>query len=121
MAKILIIDDDPGTRRMVSRILRRAGHEVVEAQDGIEGTLRFAADHPDLVITDIVMPGKEGIETILDLRRQSPSLPILVISGNDDQSEAYLRFAQKLGANAALAKPFRAADLVREIDKLLGR
>ena len=119
MAKVLVIDDDPRLRRVVRRMLQRGGHEVVEAQDGVEGTLRFGADHPDIVITDISMPGKEGIETILDLRRQNSSIPILVISGSDDRSQTYLQFAQKLGADAALTKPLLAEDLIREIDKLL--
>jgi two-component system, chemotaxis family, chemotaxis protein CheY len=99
MAKVLIIDDEPHMRRLVRRILHDAGHEVVEAQDGDEGILRVKGDRPDIVITDIVMPEKEGIATILDLRRQNPSLPILAISGNL-QSEAYLTIAEKLGADA---------------------
>ena len=73
MAKVLIIDDEPHMRRLVRRILHDAGHEVVEAQDGDEGILRVKCDRPDIVITDIVMPGKEGIATILELRRQNPS------------------------------------------------
>jgi CheY-like chemotaxis protein len=58
MPKVLIIDDDPDLRRMVSRILHGAGQGVIEAQDWIEGILRFGAEHPDIVITDIAMPGK---------------------------------------------------------------
>jgi CheY-like chemotaxis protein len=118
MAKILIIDDIPGLRRTVHGMLQRGGHEVLEAGDGSEGVRLFEAGHPDLVITDLVMPGKEGIETILDLRRRNPKLPILAISG-DPESKTYLELARKLGANAVLEKPFRAADLLNEIDKLL--
>jgi CheY-like chemotaxis protein len=114
----LIIDDVPGLRRAVHGMLQRGGHEVFEAGDGSEGIRMFEANRPDVVITDLVMPGKEGIETILDLRRRNPALPILAISG-DPQSKTYLDLARKLGANAVLEKPFRAADLLSEIDKLL--
>jgi len=121
MAKILIIDDDVGMRRTASRILRRGGHKVVEAGDGVEGLCIFRTELPDIVVSDIVMPKKEGIETIVELRRENPALLILAISGNLTGSTNYLRFAERLGANRTLAKPFRAADLLREIDNLMRR
>jgi DNA-binding response OmpR family regulator len=119
MAKILIIDDDVNMRRTVSRVLRRGGHKVVEAEDGVEGLQVFRAERPDIVVSDIVMPKKEGIETILELRREHPALLILAISGNLTGSTSYLHFAEVLGANRTLTKPFRAADLLREIDNLV--
>jgi CheY-like chemotaxis protein len=124
VAKILVIDDDAGMRRTVGRILRGAGHEVAEAQDGLEGIELFRADEPDIVVTDIFMPKKEGIETILDLRREHPSTLILAISGGatapgSTGGSSFLDLAQGLGADGTLAKPFRAEDLLREIDKLL--
>ena len=67
MAKILIIDDDASMRRTVGRILTRAGHEVAEAPDGVEGFKLFRTNRPDIVVTDIFMPNKEGIETIIEL------------------------------------------------------
>jgi DNA-binding response OmpR family regulator len=121
LAKILVIDDDDGMRRTVSRMLRRGGHEVIGAQDGDEGMRKFYTNPPDIVVTDILMPGKDGIETILDLHRKCPSLPILAMSGRQTGSIGYLNIARKLGANATLEKPFRAKDLLREIDKLLQR
>jgi DNA-binding response OmpR family regulator len=127
VAKILVIDDDPGMRRTVSRILVSAGHEVIEASDGLEGVDLFRRNHPDIVVTDIIMPNKEGIETILDLRRAHPSTLILAISGGatvPGESRVpldYLGLAKGLGADGVLAKPFRAADLLQEIDNLLGR
>jgi DNA-binding response OmpR family regulator len=127
VAKILIIEDDPGMRRTVSRILASAGHEVIEAPDGLEGMDLFRRNHPDIVVTDIIMPNKEGIETIRDLRQEHPSTLILAISGgatNLHGSPApldYLGLAEGLGADGVLAKPFRAADLLQEIDNLLGR
>jgi CheY-like chemotaxis protein len=121
MAKILIIDDDVGMRRTASRMLRRGGHKVVEAEDGVEGLRVFRTERPDIVVSDIVMPEKEGIETILELRRENPALQILAISGDLTGSTTYLRLAEMLGANGTLAKPFRAADLLREIDRLMRR
>jgi CheY-like chemotaxis protein len=128
VVKILVIDDDAGMRRTVSRILRGAGHEVVEAQDGAEGITLFRADRPVIVVTDIFMPQKEGIETILDLRHEHPSILVLAISGGSTQpanpdgvtdSSRYLTIARGLGADRTLAKPFRAKDLLREIDEML--
>jgi len=127
VAKILIIDDDPGMRRTVSRILAGAGHEVIEASDGLEGVDLFRKNRPDIVVTDIIMPNKEGIETILDLRGENSSTLILAISGGATNPHGsrfpldYLGLAKGLGADRVLAKPFRAVDLLQEIDNLLGR
>jgi DNA-binding response OmpR family regulator len=85
----------------------------------VEGLEIFRRTRPDLVITDIVMPQKEGMETILDLRREQPSVPILAISGSTESAPTYLNFATMLGADAALIEPIRVDDLLREIDKLL--
>jgi len=118
MAKILVIDDEPQVRRLIRQMLTRAGHTVQEASDGAEGLEQLRVDPPDLIITDILMPNKEGIETIRDVRRQAPGLPILVISGNPGSS-LYMEMARMLGAHAALAKPFRTVDLLRAVDDLL--
>ena len=99
-------------------MLARAGHDVVEAADGMEGLAAVRARRPDLVVTDILMPNKEGIETIRELRREAPELPILVISG-DPGSALYLEIATMLGARAALNKPFRHADLLLAVEGLL--
>ncbi len=118
MAKILVIDDEPQVRRAICQMLVRGGHEVLEATDGVDGLAVARAERPDAVITDIMMPNKEGIETIRDLRRDDPDLPILVISGNSG-SALYLQMATLLGAHAALQKPFRSAELLAAIDQLL--
>src|SRR3954466_13840356 len=81
MAHILIIEDDERVRRLFSTLLQHAGHQASEARDGREGLALQAECHPDLVITDIVMPGMEGLETISALRRLHPDLPIIAISG----------------------------------------
>jgi DNA-binding response OmpR family regulator len=118
LAQILVIDDEPQVRRLLQTILERAGHDVFEAADGMEGLMTARARQPDLVVTDILMPNKEGIETIRELRREVPALPILVISG-DPGSALYLEMAKLLGAHAALTKPFRATELLRAVEGLL--
>jgi CheY-like chemotaxis protein len=118
MATILVIDDEPQIRRVIRQALIRAGHDVAEAADGAEGLAHARAAMPDLIITDIMMPNREGIETIRDLRREAPALPILVISGNAG-SALYMEMAKMLGAHAALAKPFRSAELLRAVEDLL--
>ena len=118
MAKILVIDDDPQIRRMVARILTREGHTVHEAADGRAGIELFHQLRPALVITDIVMPDTEGIETIRELRRGAPTIPILAISGSGN-NPVYLRAATGLGAAAALEKPFSANELHAAVENLL--
>ncbi|MCH8809524.1 MAG: response regulator, partial [Proteobacteria bacterium] len=81
MARILIIDDEDELRSMLRQMLEQAGHEVTEAVNGAEGIRLYEQDRPDLIITDIIMPEKEGVETIIALRRADPDLPIIAISG----------------------------------------
>jgi CheY-like chemotaxis protein len=120
MAKILVIDDDPGFRKVISMTLTRAQHHVIEARDGNEGVLCFKEDRPDLVISDIVMPEKEGIATIIEIRTISPDIPIIAMSGGGANiGMQYLEAAGKLGANSLLSKPFRPADLVDLVNSML--
>ena len=116
MAKILVIDDDSRMRRLVARILERENHEVIEAVDGKKGIDQFAAHRPDIVITDLLMPEQEGIETIRELRRVAPSLRIVAMSGGGGTNDMmFLGMAKALGADAVLAKPFRADELIRAV------
>ncbi|HWE73423.1 MAG TPA: response regulator [Stellaceae bacterium] len=117
MAEILIIDDDAQMRRLLIRILKSAGHGVREASNGATGLKCFHEERPTLVITDIFMPEKEGIETIRLLRQQAPDLPILAISGSGLKD--YLNFAIQLGATAALPKPFSAERLLATVAQLV--
>jgi DNA-binding NtrC family response regulator len=87
------------------RVLRREGHTVREADNGRRGIELFQQLRPALVISDIVMPDVEGIETIQQMRREAPAMPILAISGGSNQA-LYLRAAAGLGATASLEKPF---------------
>lgn len=113
MAHILVIDDDDAVRWIIRRAMQAEGHSVTEAANGADGLRRFAAAPVDLVITDILMPEREGIETIIELRRGHPALPILAISGGSATTErdGLLASADLLGATEVLPKPF-------ELDRL---
>lgn len=121
MASILIIDDDPVIRALVSSSLEAQGHSVIEAADGQAGVKAFDRARIELVVTDIVMPVQEGIETIGAIRRLSPTVPILAISGSRTVGRYgdYLHAAAVLGATATLPKPFSAESLIEVIDGLL--
>jgi DNA-binding response OmpR family regulator len=120
LTKILVIEDDPAMRRMIVRTLAAAGHEMIEAKDGQEGLSHFRVDRPTLVITDVLMPGVDGLETIRALRGYAPRVAIIAISGGGStQNMSFLDFAKKLGADAVIEKPFRARDLVAAVRKLL--
>lgn len=121
MATVLLIDDDPAVRRMVGRMLRSAGHDVVEAADGRAGLAALQARSPDIVVTDVMMPDTEGIETIRRIRETS-ELPVVAMSGalkSGDQD--VLLDAKLLGADFAIAKPFRREELLAAINNLLGQ
>lgn len=118
MPLVLVIDDDPQMRATVRRMLTSSGHTVVEASDGYEGLAAFQSHAPDVVITDIMMPGKEGLETIIELRATGHS-KILAISGSWAGGDAdFLQMAKKLGADLVMQKPFRAAELQEAVNVL---
>jgi len=118
MARILVIEDDEAYRLLLAKVLIEAGYDVVEAADGNEGLKAAWSKSPNLVITDLVMPGKEGIETITELRRSLPSTSVIAMSGAGHAS-TYLQLASKLGAHYALAKPFPRDALLAAVDKVL--
>ena len=120
MAKILVIDDDELVRTTIKAALELADYEVVEAVDGQEGVNTFQTGGFDLVITDIIMPEKEGIETIIELRQHDPAVKIIAISGGGRTSnQIFLDVAKKFGAVDVLAKPFTPKQLVAMIQKVL--
>lgn len=120
MATILLVDDNAGLLKMQSEFLRHAGHAVTTAVNGKEA-LRLTQDQVfDLVVTDLVMPEKEGIETIIELRRKIPTMRIIAMSGGGRvDAKDYLLLAQKLGAAKTLAKPFSGKELVDAIASVL--
>lgn len=110
--KALVIDDEAAMRALIATILRGAGHEVIEAADGRIGMELFERHQPELVITDIVMPNQEGIETIRTLHRLRPDVRIIAISGGGHGQFDFLGMAREFGALATLAKPFRKQELL---------
>jgi DNA-binding response OmpR family regulator len=117
--KILVIDDDHLVRYTLSKILSRKGYEVVTASDGKRGMTLLRNEHPDLVITDIIMPEQEGIDTIIQIRHERPSIKIMAISGGGRiRNIDFLEMARSLGADDIIAKPFEADDLLRRFAEL---
>jgi CheY-like chemotaxis protein len=120
MATILIIDDDPAARRVICRILADSGHQTLEAANGVEGVRLYKAQAPDLVITDLIMPEQEGIQTITEMLASAHKAPIIAVSGGGaGQAGLYLSMAEELGADAVLPKPFRSSDLLGLVSQLL--
>ena len=112
MARILIIDDQEVIRMTLSETLEHDGHTITEASDGVKGIAAFHENRAEIVITDILMPNKEGIETIIELRNIDPNVKIIAMSGGGrTQNASLLDVAQKVGANAVLKKPFRTQAL----------
>lgn len=121
MAHLLIIDDDLEIRKIIRSYLEGAGHRVIDADDGRSGLLELRRGQVDLVITDIFMPGQEGIETIRMFKKLRPGLKIIAISGSLIEGTDYLDQAMKLGADRVLAKPFRRKALLDLVDECLER
>lgn len=120
MARILVIDDDDDVRAMLCLTLTQSGHSVIEARNGKEGLQQFAHANADLVITDIVMPEKEGLEVLMELRKKQPPVKIIAISGGGRQNTSdYLHVAKLMGASKVLAKPFSSDALIAAISELL--
>ena len=110
---LLVIDDDPAVRGFLRQILTGAGYLVVEAGDGKSGMSKIMPEAVDLVITDLVMPEQEGLETLQRLRVECPDLPVIAISGAFGGS--FLKTASRLGAAATLAKPIDPETLLRAV------
>jgi DNA-binding NtrC family response regulator len=120
MSKILVIDDDPAVRKTIGRILDRKGYEVVMADDGRGGLKLFESEQPDLVITDIIMPEREGLETIRAIHKLAPNAKIIAISGGARIGNIdFLAMAAKLGAREIIAKPFDPAELTSSVSRCL--
>ena len=118
MARILIIDDDDTLRGIIAKSLTHAGHTVTQANNGRKGIAQFRADPTDLVITDLVMPEQEGMETIKIMHRDFPQTPVIAMSGGLDGSPLYLDLTRRLGARITLTKPFTLQQLTQAIDEI---
>ena len=114
--RILVIEDDEGMRLVVRRMLESAGHEVAEAENGSAGMRLFEQGGYDAVVTDLIMPEKEGIETIVTIRQSDKAVRVVAMSGGAQVGQGdYLKMAAGLGANATLNKPFTKQDLLRAL------
>lgn len=120
--RILIIDDEPEIRNFLCRLFTDRGYGVVEAANGQMGLDLFKQAPCSLVITDMVMPIKDGLQTILDLRKNYPELPVIAISGGGTISkERYLTVASYLDGVKTIAKPFSLEEIVDAVQELLGK
>ena len=121
MSRILVVDDDEAVLEMLRATLEWEGYDVDGAADGNAAILAQRAHPADLVITDIIMPDKEGLETIVDLRRDWPDTKIIAISGGGRLATGdYLGVAQRLGASRVFPKPIEREKLLGAIRELLG-
>ena len=120
MRKVLVIDDEPYILLMLKKMLEKAGYEVDLASNGKEGLELFEKESADLVITDIIMPDKEGLEIIMEMKKKRPNLKIIAISGGGRISpESYLECAAHFGASRVFQKPFKQKELVAAVNELI--
>ena len=121
MARVLVIDDDEEIRTLVKHMLVGEGHEVEEAVDGAEGLRLFRKRPPDLVLTDINMPGLDGHDVIEAIRVLHADVPIIAVSGGGAiPKDELLLQASNLGANEVIMKPFEFQQLVGAVKRALG-
>tara|TARA_R110002072_G_scaffold118576_2_gene250403 strand:- start:5259 stop:5633 length:375 start_codon:yes stop_codon:yes gene_type:complete len=113
MSKVLIIDDENDIRDVFAEAFRLSGYEVCEAANGMAGLRVFDAEGPDVVVVDVFMPEKDGIETLLEIRMKNRHVPIIAMSGGGASNHfQFLDMTEKLGANLVLKKPILPRDLV---------
>lgn len=116
MIRVLIIDDEPQIRSMLRLMLERDGYEVQEAPDGIEGIRIYRQNPVDLIISDLIMPNKDGIGMMIELKKEFPDIKIIAMSGGGlNKPEGYLEGAKKLGAKRTLTKPIDRKELLRAV------
>lgn len=120
MKRILIIDDDDQVRKLMATMLEREGYCVDQLNDGVNAYHQYSAEPYDVVITDIIMPEKEGLETIMEIRRDYPECRVIAISGGGRISPSdCLSMAKRLGAAYTFSKPFERAELLNAVRKLV--
>ncbi len=121
MSKILVLEDDAKLRELLREALEAAGHEVADAADGDAGIKAFKRSPADLVIADIFMPEKDGLDVIRELKADFPEVKIIAISGGGRLGkETYLKAASGMGADRVVGKPFEIKDLVDDVREVLG-
>lgn len=120
MTRVLVIDDEELARFTLREMLEAADFEVDEAENGRVGVEKQRANPFDLIITDIIMPEKEGVETIIDMKKDFPDLKIIAISGGGrTRNMDFLKLSERFGASKLLAKPFTEGQLLEAVNELL--
>ncbi len=117
MSKVLVIDDIDFTRETISTMLTRNGYEVYQAANGKDGMIEFNRSNPDLVLTDILMPEMEGLETIKTIKRMKPETPVIAVTGSTNSP--FLQIAIKFGANTGIFKPFKQEELLEVVNEYI--
>lgn len=120
MPSVLLVDDDVELLRQLAAVFSAGGFDVLTASDGQAAMVTLDSASADLVITDIIMPVREGVETIMALKAKAPARPVIAISGGYRVGPSeFLSLARHLGADAAMAKPFRPSELLATANRLL--
>lgn len=119
MAKILVVDDDQQIRSLLMRVFVSSGYDVRTAENGAVGIKMLREEAADLLVTDILMPEKEGIETIMEVKRDFPGMKIVAISGGDRDGCDFLPMTKPLGADCSLRKPFSLEEISKVVKELL--
>jgi len=130
MARIIVIDDEKDVRDVLKEVLERAGFDVEIAANGDDGLELLGNKGADVVITDIIMPGKNGVETVHEIRKNFPNTRVIVISGGGNvtpmdyepsaiKTSAYLASAAAAGADVTLTKPFDRREILDAVNQLI--
>ncbi len=120
MGRILIVDDDAQIRQLFKRILEEKGHQVFIAVDGEDGIIQYKKEKPDLMLLDIIMPNKEGIEVIREITSEYKNAKIIAVSGGGKgKAVDYLSYAKHFGAKQIIEKPVSPSKLIESINKIL--
>lgn len=119
MANIILVEDDPDLRDLLALILQDSQHSVLRCENGRRAVEYLSHQDADLLVTDLLMPEMDGVETVRAVRRLRPQLPILAISGGLPNPANYLGIARYFGATRVLPKPFQPAELISAIEELL--
>lgn len=124
MAQVLIVDDDVMFLNLLRDLLEPEGYDILEATNGVEALKIFCEASVDLVVTDIVMPDKEGLQTILELQKENSAVKIIAISGGGrplNTNEDYLTAAKEFGAAVTFSKPFQTTEFLQAVRELLSQ
>jgi CheY-like chemotaxis protein len=117
---ILVVDDEPGIRELLALMLEGAGHTVVAAEDGLQAPKLLEAHKIDVVITDLLMPERDGLEFITEVRKKHPDVKIIAMSGGGRIArDSYLRIAKNFGAHLLLEKPFNQSSVLAAVESVL--